>query len=172
MIRPTATATHGDDGKVRPTMNGVQPPLRGSHDMDGEVLAGQPERGRSSPSPVLSQLGGHGIPSTGANASGTEEVGARNGPQPSTLSSAAAHQGGAQATQQNSSATDAFGQRPGAQQGVLTRMLRAVQTLPAAMENLVASDLPGKPRAIRQRGVCVCANPFGSPTAASTTGLC
>ena len=63
MSSPTATATHRDDETVRPAMNGVQPPLRGSHDMDGEVLAGQPARGISVPMAGPSQLGGDGVSS-------------------------------------------------------------------------------------------------------------
>ena len=142
MIRPTATATHGDEGTTRPLTNGVQAPLRGSQDMDGEVvtverdhaLQSSPVRptqpsvtGNPTPQPDTGVTAGRARPAVGEQT----EVG--RGVPPQSSPNLAAAQLGDQVTRQPPTS-----RQPGQQPGVLTGMLRAVQTLPAAVENLVA----------------------------------
>ena len=58
VMSPNATTTQGNDPGQRPSMNGVQGPLRGSQDIDGEVLAGASDRERFPPASAQPQSGG------------------------------------------------------------------------------------------------------------------
>eukprot|EP00439_Symbiodinium_sp_Y106_P074041 s369_g14.t1 len=128
--------TAGGNADRRPSvMNGVQAPLRGSQDMDGEVV----ERPRQLPATAQAGQATEGV-ATAVTAAVSNQAHAGNvNPTPSLLAGA-----GALVTSgilENDSGTPVpaqDGPRPSSHpSGVLSGVLRAVQALPATVETLV-----------------------------------
>ena len=136
MRRRNATASQGGNADRRPSvMNGVQAPLRGSQDMDGEVV----ERPQQPPATAQAGQATEGV-ATAVTAAVSNQAHAGN-VNPTPLLSAGA---GALATSgilEGDSGTPVpaqDGPRPSSHpSGVLSGVLRAVQALPATVETLV-----------------------------------
>ncbi|CAE7699215.1 TY5A, partial [Symbiodinium sp. CCMP2456] len=148
MSSPTATTAQGERAQQL-LMNGVAAPLRGSHDIDGEV--------RANPDTVAAaETRGVGHPMVSPAADATAAlIGVRgDGPRAPNLQTDAGRSGpvgpghpqGVVVTEVRSEGS-LQGQGAG---GVFSGVLRAVQTLPAAVEGLVSRTssnrgIPGTP---------------------------
>ena len=122
-------------------MNGAPPPLRGSQDMDGEVLApvstqaGRAERTVG----LMNREAAMPASATNPTSSSGAEVGASTSKaspsQPTAMTSPPTR---GQSGARDSQPVPSDGVPGGPQTGMLSGVLRAVQTLPGAVENLVA----------------------------------
>ena len=137
-----ATARREDDDEGNPMLNGNHPPLRGTQDLDGEITLPTP----AEEAPEVMQRSSAPAPSTRI----PEEVGRRDsanhptvdpgskagpiGRPPTSLSV------GARPVDHGAEATG----HPSGRGSVLSGVFRAVQTLPAAVENLVARSGSGR----------------------------
>ena len=146
MSSPTATTAQRGGGQG-PLMNGIPGPLRGSQDIDGEV--------RANPEPMVA-TGEAARPVEGPSA--FTPAAPTGGMGESMMSLAAATDVGAsgpdgRTTAQGAVVTEPRGERSGSAQGpgsVLSGVLRAVQTLPAAVEGLVSRSGSGRGIPARQ----------------------
>ncbi|CAE7817431.1 GIP [Symbiodinium sp. CCMP2592] len=151
MIRPSATAsataTQNDNECGRPLMNGIQNPLRGSQDIDDEVVAATagttPMTGREAPSAVGDAAPGTGRTQVASAFGGLSGADSQRNPV-ADLRAPASGLSAALPGPRSPAAPSQDGPRPSAPPGVLTGVLRAVQTLPATMENLVARSTGGR----------------------------
>ena len=144
-----ATARREVDDGVNPALNGSHPPLRGEHDLDGETMLPSPQAGNpevvtrnSAPAPSTTSTPDLAMRHEPASLS-AGDLGSKAGStgRPPALSGVGARPMdlGAEATGQ-----------PSGGGSVLSGVLRAVQTLPAAVEHLVARSgngrtVPGQP---------------------------
>ncbi|CAE7269327.1 unnamed protein product [Symbiodinium sp. CCMP2592] len=148
MIRPSATAsataTHEDDRGGRPLVNGVPNPLRGSQDIDGEVLlVADASRGPTGTASVYRQAGDLGLATEEVAGPGARAGSGREGPQdPRNPRATSSFLGAVTGDLQTAGHTSTMTPQPAASTSppvnVITGMLRAVQTLPTTVENLVA----------------------------------
>ncbi|CAE7436865.1 unnamed protein product [Symbiodinium sp. CCMP2592] len=148
MIRPNPAAPQGGDQRQRPLiMNGVTAPMRGSHDMDGEVVA---ERPQGLPAPASSNdfadaTGGQPALAQGSDARPEQIQAPLDSPLPMGRVPGSGETG-----IRRGAAAPALGIPGPSLSGVLTGVLRAVQTLPATVENLMVRtatvrQVPGTP---------------------------
>ena len=148
MRRPNVAALQNGEADRRPlVMNGVPPPLRGNQDMDGEVLA-----------PVSTQAGraertagvmNREAAMQASAANPTSFSGAEVGPSTSKASPSQPTATTSPPTRGQSGVRDfqpvpPDGAQGGPQAGMLSGVLRVVQTLPGAVENLVARSTAGR----------------------------
>ncbi|CAE7242537.1 GIP [Symbiodinium sp. CCMP2592] len=121
-------------------MNGVGPPLRGGHDMDGEVVAATQRAATTTSPPMMegAQEAAAGIPAAAPDLGlGGPVRGAQSQSLPTRLPSTLEGSGRPQTAV-------AAGQQTGQQTGMLTGMLRAVQTLPATVEGMMTRSTAGR----------------------------
>ena len=139
-----ATARREDDDEGNPVLNGNHPPLRGTQDLDGETITPTPEEGavevtqRSSAPAPLTGTSEEALRHDSARRA-TVDLGSKARPigQPPVSMSAGARPMAAGAGTESAEYPQGGG-------GVLSGVFRAVQTLPAAVENLVARSGSGR----------------------------
>ena len=148
MIRPSvATAQEGGTEGAPRVLNGVSPPLRGSQDIDGEVLsASMLASHQNAPAETAGATPQPAVPGYGTMAATPEMTGRGTvvAPSSSTMQQAVSE---LQSPPTGVMITEIRGQaqvQAAGSGGVFSGVMRAVQTLPAAVENLMATSTSGR----------------------------